>query len=148
MKVVSHGHETEQGRRLFLRKYENVESIKKQYHIYGHLFQLTDNAIAGRSGYWVCRDGEDMFLVIRDSKQVKKGLQSLYFSICLCVADYLGGKTSLEDVQELLDLTGAIVKLLRYHNYAIDTFEILTFVHSVREYLIEKGFKVDEVYVL
>jgi len=151
MKVVSHGHEIEeQGRRLlFLRKYENVESIRKQYHIYGHILQLTDNAIEGKPGHWICRDGENMlFLVIRDSKQVKKGLQSLYFSIYFCVADYLDGKASLEDMQELLDLTGAIVKLLRCHNYAIDTLEILAFVHSVHEYLIEKGLKVDEVYVL
>ena len=86
--------------------------------------------------------------MIRDSKQVKKGLQSLYFSIYFCVADYLDGKASLEDIQELLDLTGAIIKLLQYHNYMVDSFEILKFRHSVREYLIEKGFKVDEVYVL
>ena len=44
MKVVSHGHEIEeQGRRLlFLRKYENVESIRKQYHVCGYTFQLSD----------------------------------------------------------------------------------------------------------
>ena len=148
MKVVSHGHETEQGRRLFLRKYENVESIKKQYHIYGHILQLTDNAIEGKPGHWICRDGKDMYIAIQDSEQAKKELSSLDFIICLCVVDYFDGKASLEDIQELLDLTGAIIKLLQYHNYMVDSFEILKFRHSVREYLIEKGFKVDEVYVL
>jgi len=148
MQVVPHEQEKTQ-RRVFIRKYENIESIKRYFHIEGTIYYLTDSAFEGKPGYWIYRGGADpVFRIVDTPHDVEKGLEILFHSICACTSDYLHGHASLEDLQEMLDLTGSLIKLLYHYRYLSSPLDMYSFWVDVREYLQKAGFKAEEVHVL
>ena len=148
MRVVPHEQE-KIPRRVFIRKYENIESIKRYFHIEGTIYCLTDSAFEGKHGYWIYRGGADpVFRIVNTPYDAKKGLEILFNSICECTDDYLHGHASLEDLQEMLDLTGSLIKLLHHYRYLSSSLDIYSFLVDVREHLQKAGFNVEEVHVL
>jgi len=144
MRVAEHGQERDHEKKIIFKHYHEINPrMFTPFIVDGVHYYLTDKALQGESGFWVMHGGGAYFEVNDDIDEIKERLESLYDIIRARTVDYLNGKVTIHDLQEILDLAAALSRLLYHWGYVVGSSYLDDFWHKLYDLFNKTGFEIE-----